>query len=676
MFAGGRYEWVKWGSISIGMVGATIKVTDPFNYGSDDATDLVYRFLFRGLIHYDISKSVYTGDLTNCDLRDMMNISCTLRDDAVWSDGTRIKIDDIIASIDIFRIRASNSAVKLFLQGVKVTKNGESIEIKTSQKSPYMSAILTYPIVRSDVIKSIGSGTVTVKNYITSGPYILSETVTDPEYGYDRITLSRNEKWAGITWLDKISFKFFKDLPSLERSAETLTIVIPPVKNETLGLGRRFREYLYTNYEYFGVFINTKSLSRILRNTLHWQIGTSFSKNIIADHKRIDTIFQSGWAILPTEGLKWFSDVLRELGYTKKSEMISKLNQSSTTVSGEAVYPIAKYWTNKANVTTLFIDTPTQEIVLTGKVPANTTSVAVNGYVLKEFVPGNTTFAYKVTTASGTIHDGFNSYILSVWQPNSKIDTETLNIYLSAESGKIAEYKKQVQDSYNSLQNTPALIAVREREKWDKLKELQTLADEYYYNEKNEIFQVRIGYASGPQSTESYATSIDGALRLLGVKTELIPYWPKEIQAMIASWERKYDLLVIGVSVEWSLSGIGQLFATNENKAGGINFSNIENKMLDTLFADLRSTTETSKRLSIEQNIAKIMSQESFFVPISSPYHRIWIDRNISGIQPIDIIPDIASLEWVLVGTSIVENYIRDTNKNISGFWVWLASKL
>jgi ABC-type transport system substrate-binding protein len=238
--------------------------------------------------------SIYTGDLTNCDLRDMTNISCTLRDDAVWSDGTRIKTDDIIASIDMFRSRASDTEIRSFLQGVKVSKNGEAVEIKSSQKSPYMISILTYPIVRSDVIMNISSGAITTKNYVTSGPYVLSEMVTDPEYGYERITLSRNQKWAGITWLDKISFKFFKDLSSLERSAETLTIVVPPVKNEILDLGRRFREYLYTNYEYFGVFINTKTLSRILRNTLHWQIGTSFSNNIISGHKRVDTIFQSG----------------------------------------------------------------------------------------------------------------------------------------------------------------------------------------------------------------------------------------------------------------------------------------------------------------------------------------------------------------------------------------------
>ena len=94
--------------------------------------------------------------------------------------------------------------------------------------------------------------------------------------------------------------------------------------------------------------------------------------------------------------------------------MVSKLNQTSTTVSDEVIHPIARYWNNKAGVTTLFIDTPTSELVLTGKVPTSVTTISVNGYILQEFKPGNTTFAYKVSTASGTIHDGLNTYTLTV----------------------------------------------------------------------------------------------------------------------------------------------------------------------------------------------------------------------------------------------------------------------
>lgn len=64
------------------------------------------------------------------------------------------------------------------------------------------------------------------------------------------------------------------------------------------------------------------------------------------------------------------------------------------------------------------------------------------------------------------------------------------------------------------------------------------------------------------------------------------------------------------------------------------------------------------------------MNTESFFIPISSPYHRIWIDRNIKGVPKVDIIPDIASFVDVFMETSIKENYIRNMDKkSISGFF-------
>lgn len=678
IFMWGHYEWVRWGSISIGIVDATPNPLDPFQYGKSNSTDLLYRFLFRGLIRYDSVRAAYQWDLTTCDLSDIQLIRCTLRDDAVWSDGTRIKTDDIVASIDAFKKNASNQEIRAFLETVTVKKNGDSIEIKSGQKSPHMIEILTYPIIKTDVIIAIHSGTVTTKNYITSGPYTFGEKVTDKEYGFDRITLIRNEKWAWSTWLDKIHFKFFRDLTSLERSTETLTIVIPPVKNEKIDIGPRFREYLYTNYEYFSVFLNTKSMGRILRNSLHWQIGTSFSGSIVDDHKKTESIFLEGWPILPTGNLKWFSDILRELGYTKKSEIISKLEQTnSTIVSWEIVFKPAKYWNNKASVTTLFVNEAPSEIILTGNVPRNTQSVTINWYTLREFVPGNTTFSYKVSVAWWTLVEGKNTYTLLMTQNTGKTETEDLTLYISADIKKLNEYKKVLQDEYLATQNTPALIANRERWKEEKLIQARELKDEYYYNNLNQLFIIKIGYIIGPQSTEVYAKKIDSALRLLGIKTELIPYNPKEIQSLIASGERKYDILVIGISVEGSLANIGQLFWNNWPKASNINFSSIENRQLDNLFWELRGTTDISKIGTIEQGISKIMNTESFFIPISSPYHRIWVDRNIKWIPQVNLLPDIASFVDVFIGTSIKENYIRNMqNKNISGFFSWIVSKL
>lgn len=189
-------------------------------------------------------------------------------------------------------------------------------------------------------------------------------------------------------------------------------------------------------------------------------------------------------------------------------------------------------------------------MILTGNVPSNTESVEINGYTLKEFIPGGTNFAYKVSSSGGTLLDGRNDYKLNLKLSDGKIATEILTIYTSADTAKMSSFKKQIQDGFDALQNTPALIASRERIKEEQIKKVQELRDEYYYNEKNEVFIIKIGYTVGPQSTEEYAKSIDDSLRLLGVKTELIPYNPKEVQAMISSGEKKYDILVIGVSVE------------------------------------------------------------------------------------------------------------------------------
>jgi ABC-type transport system substrate-binding protein len=118
---------------------------------------------------------------------------------------------------------------------------------------------------------------------------------------------------------------------------------------------------------------------------------------------------------------------------------------------------------------------------------------------------------------------------------------------------------------------------------------------------------------------------------------------------------------VIGASVDGSLSSIARLFATSEARKGGVNFASIENKTLDSLFTELSSTTDATRIDTIEDNITKLMNTESFFVPISSPYHRLWVDRNIEGIPSVDVIPDVASLVDVFAGTSIKKTYIRST---------------
>lgn len=69
------------------------------------------------------------------------------------------------------------------------------------------------------------------------------------------------------------------------------------------------------------------------------------------------SVFQTGGAILPTEGLQNFPDILRKSGYFRKSEILSLIDNESTTITGSIVYDVPKFFRNKNNALVLFADT-------------------------------------------------------------------------------------------------------------------------------------------------------------------------------------------------------------------------------------------------------------------------------------------------------------------------------
>jgi hypothetical protein len=68
------------------------------------------------------------------------------------------------------------------------------------------------------------------EGYVTSGAYAYEESEKNTQYGYDRITLKKNLQGDSVGWLDKYNFLFFPDAGSLERGADILGIIVPPVE--------------------------------------------------------------------------------------------------------------------------------------------------------------------------------------------------------------------------------------------------------------------------------------------------------------------------------------------------------------------------------------------------------------------------------------------------------------
>ncbi len=673
IFLNGKYVWLPGWSVSIGLIGKPVEIMNPFSYGKEKSGNLVFRFLFRSLLSYDPSTGTFVSDLAECDLSNIQKIECTLKNNIEWSDKSSIQDSDVLATFEAFWKNSPESKMSTFLKGVNIVSSKWKIILTSKSKNPLMLDLLTYPIIRSDMIEQMRTDRFSSGLYITSGLYKFFEEAHDDEYNFDRITLIRNDN-SGLkgAWLDKIHFKYFEDSLTLDRSLETLNIIIPPGRDMNITLTWRFREYEYSGYEFFWVFFHTDRLEKTLRNGLHWQIGTLLSGSIDPTHKRIESFFENVGNTLPTKQLGNFSDILQKNGYLRKEELMANIDKEATTVTWGIVYDAPRFFENKEKSNVLFSKLPDKEkgIILYGNVPPATTSVTINGYDLQEFKPWNTEFAYKVSENNGFLTSGKNEYRLVINSGAVTATWELITLYVTDNTGTLESFRTEVNSWYLARLNTPALISLREQSKEERKTKIAPLDGHYYYNAKWEPFTLKLAFTTWAEWTEAYAEAIATILKNLGVVTELVAYKPEDIENIIKSGKKDYDILVLWIETPGNIGHIGQLFLSSEAWVW-VNFSNIESSKLDDLFIDLRWATLEEKVQKITKDITLIMREESFFLPLSSPIKKIYIDRNLKWVTKLGTIPDMSSFYSLFNYVSIKDSYVMD----LRGKWIgWFIS--
>ena len=169
IYEGGSVLGVPGGSINIGLIGQSPEIPNPMQYGENKQYDLILSFLFRSIIRYNTESSIYEGDLGRCDLSDLSKVSCRLTGSGIWSDGTPIKTDDVIATYQAFKTNPTNDKMKAFLGKVAIiAKDDGTIEISSEEKNSLMLDLLSSPILRSDMIERIRTGRLGKDGYVTS----------------------------------------------------------------------------------------------------------------------------------------------------------------------------------------------------------------------------------------------------------------------------------------------------------------------------------------------------------------------------------------------------------------------------------------------------------------------------------------------------------------------------
>lgn len=282
----------------------------------------------------------------------MLKISCELREDAVWSDGTNITGDDIIATANIFKEKASSKTVRTALSNAKITSESRNIIIESKTRNNGIIEALSYPILRTDVIDQIRNNRLKKESYITSGPFIFEEIFDDQEFGFHRITLKKNPNYKkSDVWLEKFHFKIFPDTTTLGRGIGTVDMVIPSNTLEPMKLTSAFKEVRFNNYEFYGIFFQTNRLDPNLRNILHNFIAKRFEESAPAvERQRLThSIFHNGATISGKSNLALtLSQFMADKSYKKKSTLLAEANAIQTTLTDpkNIEMPKTKYFRN------------------------------------------------------------------------------------------------------------------------------------------------------------------------------------------------------------------------------------------------------------------------------------------------------------------------------------------
>lgn len=522
------------------------------------------------------------------------------------------------------------------------------------------------------MIDQITNNRLKKENYIASGPFVFDESAPESQYGFQRITLKKNPNFLQTVWLDKFNFKIFGDMASLERGIDTTHIVLLPNNRDSIKASAIFQPHKYTHYEFFGAFFNTKTLDKNIRNILHGYFAKQFSETPIATTGQIptNTIFDNGDPITGVTPKMNITEFMAAKGYEKKQIIMKRIAETPIKIT-TAEIPKMKYFKNGGGYAILFSDDPKGEIALFGKVPDTTVSVAINDYFLQEYTTGSNNFVYKVSSENNTLKHGKNTYQLSLKQKDGSILSEMLTIYHSTNAEEIKNWHDTVNTELVAIANLPEKLAKREAEKQQKLAEIAKLADNTYYNEKYEPFTLKVAFMSEKQASQDAVEHMSAVLDKLGIVVNAEAISTKEMESLIKSKKRDYDILVVGIRSPGTISHMGEAFFSSAN--GNPNFSQISSPYLENLFLELQRISDSQKMQELQTKIIAFMNEESIFLPISKPQKTLYVDRNLKGFTLAKTIGSYSDLFKSFGGLSIKDYYQKNLNdKSISGFFSWI----
>ncbi len=170
---------LKGGTLNIGIVSKkpALDILAADTKLDNNSNDTALHFLYRSLLRYSVREKKIVGDLTTCGLDTFPTIRCTIGQDALWSDGTAVGVDDIISTYAFFKDNARNETTKsrLALLDVFEDKGDAVFRFKTNDATVIDTLFL--PILNKKNIAHFDTNG--METSLFSGPYVFDSIDAD-----------------------------------------------------------------------------------------------------------------------------------------------------------------------------------------------------------------------------------------------------------------------------------------------------------------------------------------------------------------------------------------------------------------------------------------------------------------------------------------------------------------
>ena len=684
----------------------------PLNWNNKYLTSLLY----RSLLKYDIKEDKIVSDLASCDIDNLLNIECYMKDNIFWSNWIAITTKDVIATYNLLKNTWVNKITSSLLEETEIEEHGNTIIFKNTKKDLNFLNIFFQPILSETTINSIGTDTIfwdfPTHEQIYSWDFVISNISSDLTIWITKIFLTRNE--FNNNWnISKLIIKLFPNKNSLLQNKESINIFND--NDNIIGWSiPRLENHKYLLPQYVSLFINQNNIEDLsLRNFIFNKINTNNLIKILWEEnfsivnnpyltekdlnkeltdKNFEKIISSLWYIkkskiienfLPSTNSTYSNEVVIEetetMSGTELNEDMKELEIEDTVLTIDKFQEDSKYITSPSYIDKYNFITK-DDILLEWNAWKNVDEVYINDYKLSNYVNTDSKFYYRLKESYNSIKEWSNNYKIYFVENWNKILKEEINIVffrdkkeLESETEKYIKklYLKEVEDKKEIVEE---VIKVEVNK--DQLEKLSNLDEHLYYNDKLESFTLDLFYISSERELEETAFFIKNSLLEIWVKVELFPISISDLSKILLDKE-KYDMLLTWVNLGYFDYNIFPYFHSSQVK-NGYNFSNIKKTSLDILLEELKSDIKTPEYTTkVMSKVLDILEKEQIVKTLYTPKINLLIDKNIKNINIPDKLVNKSARKDIYDSIYIKEEKIINfTDKWFFDFFNFLFKKL